>query len=137
MTSKTWSRIQTPEGDVETRTSGGGWEVHLKPRDSDTYRMAVSGNFEGSATLPLPGPDEITQVGGLAVDSRNHQVTLDGKPLDVGPAQFSVLHTMIAHPKRLYTLSELGVSRATLTQLRKKLGPSYFINRRGRGWSLV
>ena len=46
-------------------------------------------------------------VGGLLLDPISHRVTIDGKPADMGPTEYRLLHFFMTHPERVYTRSQL------------------------------
>ncbi|MEU4676208.1 response regulator transcription factor [Micromonospora sp. NPDC023737] len=76
-------------------------------------------------------------VGGLRVDPRSRQVTLDGTPVELTPREFDLLHHLAAHPGQVVTKRELltevwqipygGADKTVdvhLSWLRRKLGES-------------
>lgn len=76
-------------------------------------------------------------VGGLRVDPRSRQVTLDGVPLELTPREFDLLHHLAARPGQVVTKRELltevwripygGADKTVdvhLSWLRRKLGES-------------
>jgi two-component system phosphate regulon response regulator PhoB len=44
---------------------------------------------------------------GLKLDPTSHRVTGNGKPLDLGPTEFRLLHFFMTHPERVYSRSQL------------------------------
>jgi two-component system phosphate regulon response regulator PhoB len=44
---------------------------------------------------------------GLRLDPVSHRVTGNGKPLDLGPTEFRLLHFFMTHPERVYSRSQL------------------------------
>lgn len=76
-------------------------------------------------------------VGGLRVDPRSRQVTLDGVPVELTPREFDLLHHLAARPGQVVTKRELltevwripygGADKTVdvhLSWLRRKLGES-------------
>ncbi|MGW5668273.1 response regulator transcription factor [Micromonospora sp. NPDC003776] len=76
-------------------------------------------------------------VGGLRVDPRSRQVTLDGAPVELTPREFDLLHHLAARPGQVVTKRELltevwripygGADKTVdvhLSWLRRKLGES-------------
>jgi DNA-binding response OmpR family regulator len=47
------------------------------------------------------------QVGGLTIDTVRHEVTLDGRPVDITPAEFKILACLAASPGRAFTRQQL------------------------------
>ena len=50
---------------------------------------------------------EPVEVGGLHLDPVAHRVVASGKPLDLGPTEFRLLHFLMTHPDRIYSRSQL------------------------------
>jgi two-component system phosphate regulon response regulator PhoB len=44
---------------------------------------------------------------GLQLDLRTRRVTADGKPIELGPTEFRLLHFLMRHQERVYSRSEL------------------------------
>ena len=51
--------------------------------------------------------EETVEVIGLKLDPSSHRVTGNGKPLDLGPTEFRLLHFFMTHQERVYTRSQL------------------------------
>ncbi|TDC32552.1 response regulator transcription factor [Micromonospora sp. 15K316] len=82
-------------------------------------------------------PDPTLVVGGLRVDPRSRQVTLDGAPVELTPREFDLLHHLATRPGQVVTKRELltevwqipygGADKTVdvhLSWLRRKLGES-------------
>ncbi|MFC4059424.1 response regulator transcription factor [Planomonospora corallina] len=100
-------------------------------------------------------PDDTVAVGGLRVNPRTRQATLDGAPLDLSPREFDLLHYLAARPGEVVTKRELlthvwqvpygGADKTVdvhLSWLRRKLGetsaaPRYLQTVRGVGVRLA
>lgn len=57
-------------------------------------------------TLPTAG-DESIEVCGLRLDPVSQRVSACGKPLDLGPTGYRLLHFFMTHPERVFTRSQL------------------------------
>jgi two-component system, OmpR family, phosphate regulon response regulator PhoB len=55
---------------------------------------------------PHASDSEIT-VGGLTLNPVSHEVTLNGRALNLGPTEFRMLHFLLAHPERVYNRAQL------------------------------
>ncbi|MCX4386422.1 response regulator transcription factor [Micromonospora peucetia] len=95
--------------------------------------------------------DPALVVGGLRVDPRSRQVTLDGEPVELTPREFDLLHHLAGRPGQVVTKRELlaevwrvpygGADKTVdvhLSWLRRKLGenaqaPRYLHTVRGVG----
>lgn len=51
--------------------------------------------------------EEPVEVIGLRLDPVSHRVTGNGKPLELGPTEFRLLHFFMTHPERVYSRSQL------------------------------
>jgi two-component system phosphate regulon response regulator PhoB len=51
--------------------------------------------------------DDTVEVEGLHLDPASHRVTAGGKPLDLGPTEFRLLHFFMTHPERVYSRAQL------------------------------
>jgi two-component system KDP operon response regulator KdpE len=102
-----------------------------------------------------PDADPVLVVGGLVVDTRSRDVTLDGRSLDLSPREFDLLAYLIARPGQVVSKRELltevwrqpyAVADKTvdvhLSWLRRKLGetaqaPRFLVSVRAVGVKLV
>jgi two-component system phosphate regulon response regulator PhoB len=51
--------------------------------------------------------EEIVEMAGLKLDPTSHRVSGNGKPVDLGPTEFRLLHFFITHPERVYSRAQL------------------------------
>ena len=51
--------------------------------------------------------DSELKVGALKLNPVSHEVTLEGRVLEMGPTEFRMLHFLMAHPDRVYTRTQL------------------------------
>ena len=78
------------------------------------------------------------EVGGVLLEPLSHRVSLDGKPAELGPTEYRLLHFFMTHQERAYTRSQLldqvwggnvYVEERTvdvhIRRLRKALGPAH------------
>ncbi len=54
-----------------------------------------------------PTASRVLEVGALRLDMDSRIVTSNGHALEVTPTEFSILHTLMAHPNRVFTRGEL------------------------------
>ena len=47
------------------------------------------------------------KVGDLVLEIDSRRVLLEGKPLEMGPTEFKLLHFFMAHPERAYSRTQL------------------------------
>jgi two-component system phosphate regulon response regulator PhoB len=51
--------------------------------------------------------DDPVETGGLRLDPASHRVTAAGKPLDLGPTEFRLLHFLMTHTERVHSRGQL------------------------------
>ncbi|BCL77270.1 DNA-binding response regulator [Jeongeupia sp. HS-3] len=51
--------------------------------------------------------DDVVEVQGLRLDPTTHRVTGHGKPLDLGPTEFRLLHFFMTHAERVHSRAQL------------------------------
>ncbi|MFP8967948.1 phosphate regulon transcriptional regulator PhoB [Pokkaliibacter sp. CJK22405] len=53
------------------------------------------------------GVEDAVEVDGLMLDPVSHRVTSNGKPLEMGPTEYRLLHFFMTHPERAYSRGQL------------------------------
>jgi DNA-binding response OmpR family regulator len=91
-------------------------------------------------------------IGPLSIGSSRYDVHLHGTPIDLTPIEHALLRCLAYEPGKLHRYSDIVRSthaldvddseahtllRSHISNLRKKLGKGYLVNRRGRGYILV
>jgi two-component system phosphate regulon response regulator PhoB len=51
--------------------------------------------------------DDVVEIAGLKLDPTSHRVFGNGKPLELGPTEFRLLHFLMTHPERVYSRSQM------------------------------
>ena len=51
--------------------------------------------------------DDPVETAGLRLDPASHRVTGDGKPIELGPTEFRLLHFLMTHAERVHSRSQL------------------------------
>ncbi|MFH1493877.1 MAG: phosphate regulon transcriptional regulator PhoB [Pseudomonadota bacterium] len=51
--------------------------------------------------------DDPVEIGGLRLDPACHRVTASGRPVDLGPTEFRLLHFLMTHAERVHSRSQL------------------------------
>ncbi|HEY3520525.1 MAG TPA: phosphate regulon transcriptional regulator PhoB [Rhodanobacteraceae bacterium] len=49
----------------------------------------------------------VVEIGGLRVDGPAHRVYADNNPIQIGPAEYRLLHFFATHPERVYSRAQL------------------------------
>ncbi len=57
--------------------------------------------------LDVRGTGNSITVSELVLDTETHRVTIAGRPLDLSPTEFRLLHFFITHPERVFSRSQL------------------------------
>ncbi len=90
----------------------GGDDYITKPFDFNVlvaHIKAVLRRFERgglpSRTQAMDGESLI--VGDMVIDPTTHLVTVAGKPVELPPREFDLLHALALHPGRVFTVDEL------------------------------
>ena len=51
--------------------------------------------------------EDAVEIGGLRVEPSSHRASAAGKPINLGPTEFRLLHFLITHPERVHSRSQL------------------------------
>lgn len=60
----------------------------------------------GKPAAPSPAPD-CYQIGGIALDHRARQVTLDGEIVNLTPKEYDIFYFLVRHPGQVFSPKEL------------------------------
>ncbi len=55
----------------------------------------------------VAGEDDAVMIGSIKLDTQTHRVTVEGRPLELSPTEFRLLHFFITHPERVYSRNQL------------------------------
>lgn len=146
----------TARGDVADRVVGLelGADDYLpkpfEPRELVARIQAVLRRRAGA-----DAPEDVVRVGRVAVNRTTHRATLDGRPLDLTPAELELLAFLLRHRGRVLSRERIiegtrGIDWAAfdrsidvlVSRLRQKLGddprrPAYIRTVRGVGYGFV
>jgi len=70
----------------------------------------LSARLRALARRAEPGPrrpDPVLAAGPIALDERTRRVTVEGKPVDLSPREFSLLECLLRHPGQTLTRDQL------------------------------
>jgi two-component system response regulator QseB len=143
---KTPVLILTARDSVDDRIKGldaGADDYIVKPFDFDELAARVRAVLRRQSGRA----ENIIEHLGIALDPASHQVTRDGKPVNLSHREFALLEALLERPgqvlsrtqleERLYGWGEEVESNAVevhIHNLRKKLGAEYIQNVRGVGY---
>jgi two-component system, OmpR family, phosphate regulon response regulator PhoB len=51
--------------------------------------------------------EDAVEIGGLRLEPTSHRASAAGKPVNLGPTEFRLLHFLITHPERVHSRSQL------------------------------
>jgi two-component system phosphate regulon response regulator PhoB len=51
--------------------------------------------------------DDVIEIHGVRLDPAARRVAVDGRPVEMGPTEFRLLHFFMTHPDRIYSRSQL------------------------------
>ena len=51
--------------------------------------------------------EDAVEIGGLRLDPATHRLAADGKPVNLGPTEFRLLHFLMTHPERVHSRAQL------------------------------
>ncbi|WP_089156806.1 response regulator transcription factor [Micromonospora sp. NBS 11-29] len=123
------------EVEIVRLLDAGADDYLVKPFTAAQLDARVRAVLRRSATAGTP--EAALVVGGLRIDTRSRQVTLDGVPVELTPREFDLLHHLAGRPGQVVTKRELltevwripygGADKTVdvhLSWLRRKLGES-------------
>ena len=140
------------DADIVAALDGGADDYVVKPFGIEQVDARLRAVLRRSSSAAADGP---LVVGGLSIDARTRQVTLDGLPIDLSRKEFDLLFALAQRPGEVVTKRELladvwrqsygGGDRTVdvhLSWLRRKLGetaadPRYLHSVRGVGVRLA
>src|SRR3989454_6251433 len=123
----------------------------FSPRELTARVRAILRRAAREDTPPTAGP---LRGGRLTLNPETHDVTLDGRPIDLTAKEFELLHVVMSHPNRVFTRDFLlehiwgydyyGSTRTVdmhISRLREKIeddpaSPTYIVTVRGVGYKL-
>ena len=51
--------------------------------------------------------DDVVEIAGLRLDPGARRVSADGKPIELAPTEFRLLHFLMTHPERIYSRAQM------------------------------
>lgn len=97
----------TAKGDEDNKVQGldvGADDYVTKPFAPKELIARINSVLRRSGVLL---PDTVIEVDGLKLDIASHRVSIEDRPLEMGPTEFNLLSFFMSHPERAYTRSQL------------------------------
>ncbi len=95
---------RTAEDDRVDGLDAGADDYICKPFSPRELRARITALMRRLGRVDTNG---VLQAGALRLDADGHEVTLDGRSLELGPTEFRILHFFMSHPERAYTREQM------------------------------
>lgn len=143
--------VRSDPTDIVMALDNGADNYLTKPFGMDELQAHLR-SLQRRATQTTSGGNEIVDVQDLRIDLARHEVTLQGKLIDLSPKEFNILHELASHANKVLTHRHLLLKvwgpaqadehqylRVYMGQLRKKLmvngqEPTYLRTLQGVGY---
>ena len=56
---------------------------------------------------PPKTEEHMIKIGGIQLDDLKKQVTVDGRPINLTPLEYKILHFLMKHPNRVFSIEEI------------------------------
>jgi two-component system, OmpR family, response regulator len=127
----------TARDDVEDKITGltvGGDDYLTKPFSLDEVVARIQAILRRTKTVDAE--TAVIDAGAVVINQDAHEVTIEGKPVDLSPTEYKLLRFLVMNPDRVLTKAQIldhvweydfngdmGIVESYVSYLRKKLDP--------------
>jgi two-component system OmpR family response regulator len=127
----------TARDDVEDKITGltvGGDDYLTKPFSLDEVVARIQAILRRTKTADAESA--VIDAGAVVINQDAHEVTIEGKPVDLSPTEYKLLRFLVMNPDRVLTKAQIldhvweydfngdmGIVESYVSYLRKKLDP--------------
>jgi two-component system OmpR family response regulator len=127
----------TARDDVEDKITGltvGGDDYLTKPFSLDEVVARIQAILR--RTKIVDAESAVIDAGAVVINQDAHEVTIEGKPVDLSPTEYKLLRFLVMNPDRVLTKAQIldhvweydfngdmGIVESYVSYLRKKLDP--------------
>ena len=91
------------ESDIVTGLELGAEDYIVKPFSPKVMVARLKAVLRRHTAVPVPDTSEVLTLQGITIHSGRHEITVDGKPVDLTATEFGVLHFLACRPGWVFT----------------------------------
>jgi two-component system alkaline phosphatase synthesis response regulator PhoP len=91
------------ESDIVTGLELGAEDYIVKPFSPKVMVARIKAVLRRQATAPAPDAEDVLNVQGIMIHPGRHEVSVNGKPVDLTASEFGILHFLARRPGWVFT----------------------------------